>query len=398
MVRVKSALTFLTALAVLAAPSAAAAQDSYKSHRKIWYALIGAAVVGGVTFALTNNNERGIGNCTDQTCVTAVTTAMGGLVGYLVGRDIDSKRERRFAAGPSLEYEFQNIPLQLVPDRMTAFPGGAAVVGLGGARIVMRDGTMTLHGRGVRGIEDVAVLPSSNILILSTPRSLLAFPVRDEHGQGTVIDERGGGTMEAIRDNLAVAGVDSLRLLALHMRDEVVDAETLAGFESFDYVADMAYSPFSGLTWVLTDDLLTAYNSDLEMVGELLLPAIGRSVRAHGSRLVVAAGTNGAFVVDATDPEDARVVGEFTGMRFAYAADLDGDLLYVAGGNEGVAVVDMSGSEPRVVGIAREVRFASDVIVAGESDVWILDREGRQVQIAEFGVRDGAGGGAGNAN
>ena len=378
-------LTVLVAAAVMLTPLTAEAQGEYNSHRKWWYAAIGAVVVGGATFALTGDLEAGSG-CSSQACITAVSTVMAGGVGFLLGRDVDRKRERRFRAGPSLRYDYENFGLGMVPDRLTGFPGGAAVVGLGGARIVMKDGTTRARGLGVRGIEDVAVFPASDLMVLSTPTSLIAFPIRDDEGQGTVIDEQGGGAMETVNDNLAVASRDSLRMLALRMRDEEISTETMAGFETFDYVADMAFSSYDGLTWVLTDDVLTAYNSDLEMVGEVILPAPGRTVRVQGSRLVVAAGTNGVFIVDATDPETPEVVGEFTGVRFAYSADIDGDLVYVAAGNEGVAVIDASDPQVELVGVAREVRFASDVAVTGDSELWILDREGRLVQRAEIEV------------
>ena len=84
------------------------------------------------------------------------------------------------------------------------------------------------------------------------------------------------------------------------------------------------------------------------------------------------------------------MVLEYKGVRFAYAADLDGDQLFIAAGPEGVAVVDISGAEPRVLGVARNVKFASDVIPVGNGEMWILDREGRRVQIAEF-ITEAAG-------
>ncbi len=84
------------------------------------------------------------------------------------------------------------------------------------------------------------------------------------------------------------------------------------------------------------------------------------------------------------DPAAPRMVQQFDGVRFAYAADLDGDLLYVAAGHEGVAVVDIGGDEPNVIGLARESRFAIDVVVTESGDAWILDREGRSLQLADL--------------
>ena len=197
--------------------------------------------------------------------------------------------------------------------------------------------------------------------------------------------------MEVFSDRLAVAGLDTLRLLSFKGQGSELAVETLLGVEQRDFVTDMAFSEFGRIGWVLAESRLTSYTSNLEMIAVTELPAAGRKVRARGSRLVVAAGTHGAFVLDVADPSAARVVLTYEGVRFAYAADIHGDLLYVAAGPEGVAVVDISGSEPRVVGVARHPRFATDVVVTEGGEIWILDRDGRSVQIAEFGLQTAAG-------
>lgn len=363
------------------------AQDGGGGHRKWLFAALGA-VVAGVP-ALVFNEGRTLGsNCSDDFCVTAVAGALGAGIGWLIGNEMDSQAKRRMAAGPSIEYDFRDVPVGLVPDRIVGFSGGAAVIGLGGARVILRDGTVFRRGSGVRGLEDVAAVPALDLLVLSTTANLLAFPVRGEEVQGRVIDERGGGAMAAVQENLAVAGLDSLRLLRLRGEATDISVETASSREHFGFVFDMAFSPFSGVTWVLVEDRLTAYSRDLERVGELTLPAAGRSVRARGGRLAVAAGTNGVYVVDARDPSVPRVVQQFTGVRFAYSADLAQDRLYVAGGPEGLVVVDISGAEPRVLGVARAVKLASDVSVSEDGSVWILDRDGQKVQIATFGRGD----------
>lgn len=357
-------------------------------HRKWLYALIGAAVAGVPAYVF--NNGRSIGsNCSGDTCVTIVASALGGGAGWLIGSELDAKAARRRAAGPSLDYDFRNVSLGLVPDRMSGFPGGAAVIGLGGARVVMHDGTIYQRGVGVRGIEDATVMPMLDLLVLSTTGNLLAFPVRGEDAQGQVIDERGGGTMEVFQQNLAVAGLDSLRMLKLEQGDGEITIETLAQLEQLDFVTDMAFSHYSRVGWVLVDDRLVGYSAELEKLGELVLPAAGRSVRERGGQLAVAAGTSGAYVVDARDPSAPEVVRHFTGVRFSYAADLGrGDLLFVAAGPEGLAVVDIREDPPVVIGVAREVDMATDVNVAEDGSVWILDRDGQRVQIARFARDD----------
>ena len=377
----KLLILLLTATVLLATSSSALAQDKYVSNRRWIYAVVGGVVVGGAAATVSNSSEVAAG-------------LIGAGVGFLIGRDVDKMNARRYAAGPSIKYDYKNFSLGMVPDRMTSFPGGAAVVGLGGAKIVMKDGSIASRAVGVRGIEDVALLPSSDLLVLSTASSLIAYPAGDASAKGQVIDDRGGGSMAALQNQLAVAGRDSLRVLDVKTDGEDVSTETVASEETFEFIVDMAYDPFHRITWVLTEDVLSGYTSDLRKVAEVTIPAPGRTVRARGSQLVVAAGASGVYVLDAANASTPRVVKHFTGVRFAYAADLDGSLLYVAAGDEGVPIVDITGSEPRVVGVARQVSFASDVVVAGESEVWILDREGRQIQIAEFEIENASAGDA----
>ena len=242
----------------------------------------------------------------------------------------------------------------------------------------------------MRGIEDVAVLSSVNLLVLSTYANLIAFPLRGDSALGEVIDESGGGAMESMGEQLLVAGLDSLRILRLAKGATQISSETLVGIDHAEFVTDMTYARFGRVSWLLLEDRLVAYDSNLEKLGELQLPVTGRTVRADGSRLAVAAGSDGVYVFDVTDPTLPRLVLEYKGVRFAYAADLEGDRLYVAAGPEGVAVVDVSGEEPRVLGVAREVEFANDVMPTGGGEIWILDRDGRRVQIAEI-VTEAAG-------
>ena len=386
----RSTAVALAIALVVALPTAGPAQDSPKSYKRFYLAVGGFILVGVPAYVFTSEDAFKSG-CSSKSCVGLVAGLMAAGIGFLVGMEMDKSYSRRMAAGPSLDYTFRDIPLDLVPDRMTYFPGGAAVVGASGARIIREDGSVHPRGSGVRGIEDVAVIPSLDLLVLSTFSNLIGFSVEDDSVQGRVIDQRGGGVIEAFQSRLAVAGLDSLRLLGIRRKDDNdYDVETVAGFENPDYVTDISFPGYGRVGWVLTEARLTAYTAGLEKVGEVELPAAGRTVRGHGNRLAIAAGTNGVYVLDASDPAAPRVVQQYTGVRFAYAADLEGDRLYVAAGTEGVAVVDISGDQPRVIGVARHTEFATDVRVSGVGKVWILDRDRQLVQIVDFGVTNAA--------
>jgi hypothetical protein len=376
----------LTLAVLLIAPRPADAQF-LKTNRRWIFALVGAAVVGIPAAALTESKDSGSDvACSSKACVGALTGGIGALIGFLVGAEMDSRYSRRMAAGPSLDYEFRDVPLGMTPDRMAPFPGGAAVIGVRGARIVGRDGTVRERGAGVRGIEDVEVLPQKDLLVLSTFANLLSFSLQHDTVQGQVIDQRGGGSMAAFEERLAVAGQDSLRLLSLDRVDGSVTVETVSGRQNASYVTDMTFSRFGRTGWILMEDRLASVKADLTVLGELQLPAVGRSLNAAGERLLVSAGSDGVWVIDGRNPTEPKIVLSYTGVKFAYAAALQDDTLYVAAGPEGVAVVDISGAEPRILGVARESQFAVDVSVVGDGEIWILDRGGRSVQIASFGA------------
>jgi hypothetical protein len=380
----RRSIALAVTLAVISPASGLAQSKSYKR----WYFGIGGALAIGIPAYVFTSEERSFSSsCSSKGCVGGVAAAVGGIIGFLIGMELDNKYERRMRAGPTFDYSFRNVPLDIVPDRIAGFQGGAAVVGMGGARVIRSDGTVQSRGSGVRGIEDVAVLPALDLLVLSTFSNLLSFQLANDSAYGRVIDERGGGSMEVFESRLAVAGLDSLRLLDLTRIDDDVRIETVAGFENSEYVTDMAFDADRNIGWILKETRLASYEAGLRKIGEVTLPAAGRMVRAQGNRLVVAAGSSGAFVLDARDPAAPRVVQQYEGVRFAYAADLDGDRMYVAAGTEGVALVDISGADPQVVGVARETRFATDVVVSGVGVVWIVDRDGKSVQIADFSAR-----------
>lgn len=383
-------------LAVLLIAADTADAQFLKTNRRWIFALVGAAAVGIPAAAFTKSKEAGSDvACSSKACVGTLAGGIGGLIGFLVGAEMDSRYSRRMAAGPSLDYDFRDVPLGMTPDRMAPFPGGAAVIGVRGARIVGRDGSVQERGAGVRGIEDVEVLPQKDLLVLSTFANLLSFSLRNDSIQGQVIDQRGGGSMAAFEERLAVASQDSLRLLSLDRVDGSVTVETVSGRENPSFVTDMTFSDYGRTGWILMEDRLVAVDPDLTVLNELQLPAVGRSLRTAGDRLLVSAGSDGVWVIDARNPTDAKIVLTYTGVKFAYAAALQGDTLYVAAGPEGVAVVDISGREPRILGVARESRFAVDVSVVEDGEIWILDRGGRSVQIASFGARAATPSGSG---
>ena len=84
-------------------------------------------------------------------------------------------------------------------------------------------------------------------------------------------------------------------------------------------------------------------------------------------------GEKGVALFDITDRGAPEVAWRWTAAHFAYNVSIDGTRLYVAAGPEGVYLVDLSGEAPRTIGLARSLGFAS-AIVSGDGHTFILDR------------------------
>jgi hypothetical protein len=127
--------------------------------------------------------------------------------------------------------------------------------------------------------------------------------------------------------------------------------------------------------WVATDSALASYSlagDSLVQLASTRLRGGVRSVRADGSRVVVAAGERGLWLFDG-DGDTVRERFVWTGARFAYDALITRERVYVAGGGEGLYVLDARAARGAVLGLARQLGFA---VALGESGgyTYVLDR------------------------
>jgi len=157
-------------------------------------------------------------------------------------------------------------------------------------------------------------------------------------------------------------------------------------------VTDLAYASYAGVLWMLARDRLMAWSaSGLEELGNVRLPATGRSISLSGDRALVAAGSEGLVLVDIERPEAPRVVAHVRGIRFAHDAVLVGKTAYVAVGNGGVLILDLEDpASPRTVGVVRDIGFASGLARGAGDEIYVVDREGQRLYVVQTGVQGGA--------
>ncbi|MBI4546023.1 MAG: hypothetical protein HY703_12555 [Gemmatimonadetes bacterium] len=371
-----------------------AEQSEATAYRRWVLALVGAAVAT-VPALLTKEKEDARGACQSKACLTALAATMGASAGFLIGRERDQAAARRNAGGPTLKLETRAVELDLLPERLTAYQGGAVVVGREGMAAVQQDGRINRLAGDMRGVQAAAGLPAHDALLAATASGVFSFPLRDR-APGRLVLQQGGAALEPMgADQVALGGGALLRRLKLTGQGAMLQLEEEARAASPGAFTALAYSPFAGVLWNLSHDRLVARSAaGFEEVGSVTLPAGGRSLSLSGGRALVAAGSQGVFLLDISQPDAPRIMSQVQGLRFAFDAVLEGDRAYVALGRQGLLVIDVSDvAHPRTIGVARNLGFVSEVDLAGAGKVYALDREGGRLFTVDTGAAAAASSG-----
>ncbi|HEY8470604.1 MAG TPA: hypothetical protein VIL18_13220 [Longimicrobiales bacterium] len=357
-----------------------------KGHRRFLLAALGIAIGTLPALAVPGRSSDGSGFCSSRSCTMALGAAMGGSAGFLIGRDLDRSAALREARGPTLHLPLQTIELDLTPEAVDAYEGGAIVIGREGIATVGQDRTVRRRGGAIRGVSAAAALPAHDAVLAVTGTGVYSFDLTGSQEAGRMVLPEGGATLEPIAaDQVVLAGSDLVRRLRLSGRGSLVRLAEESRGPGMGLSTALAYSPQAGILWSLAGDRLVAKTPEFREVGSVVLPAAGRSLSISGERAIVAAGPNGLFTVDIREPANPRLLGQLRGIGFAFDAVLQGDTAYIAAGREGLLVVDVADpGAPRVLGVTRGLGFVGSVALAPDGRLYATDREGERLFLLEL--------------
>ncbi len=363
----------VVAVALLAPTPAAAQESGPGSHRKWLGGAIGAVVAGIPTFTSADFDPN-LGNCTRTECFAPLATAVGFTLGFLIGKEFDDGAARRFVAGPRLDLSpRQTIQLPFLPDRGRA--AGAVALWSGAEGLIRLEGGVQSPLGGLRGLRDATLLEERAALVAATPSGLFALPLVRDDMPGRRIDARGARLAAAGNGGgLVVSGAAGL--LGFTSRGEGADLELseAARTTGDPLAADLVWPRASRIAWVLEGPRLVARDGrTLEEVGALELTASARSLDVDAALGVVAAGRDGVYVIDVSDPAMPRLAARYQGVRNAFDVALLESRAYVAAGEQGLVVVDVGRpAEPKVAAVARNLGSPS-LVLRTSGQIWVVD-------------------------
>lgn len=327
-----------------------------------------AAVAASVYFV--RGTDEAVGSCARPGCVLPLTIGAGLFVGYLMGREVDQAHALRYRQGAPVFTPGDQLRLEGEPQWLSIGERLGAAGGVGGVHLFNTGGIPRVLARrasGIRGLRAVEV--GDGVVAVASVTGLYEFAVDSAVGER----RRDGdiSSMTTLRARRVVGIGDRVELApGAGARDTAWTRRSLGA-----PVRAMTADARSGVLWVATDSALVA----LTLAGDSLvqrsstrLRGGARSVRADGTRVVVAAGERGLWLFD-TDGATARERFVWTGARFAYDALITRERLYVAGGGEGLYVLDARASRGVVLGLARQVGFAVALGERGDY-TYVLDR------------------------
>jgi hypothetical protein len=338
-------------------------------------ALVGVALAGGYASAVDKAIPP---SCDPWGCAMPFLSVSGAITGLFLAREIDAQRRaERPRVGVRDRVGLEYAVLPAMPDGMSIRDSLIAVVSDSGISIFAAEAkprALRRRGIGLRGLRDVALLPGNARLLVSSDvalygtSSVSGVASRLLDGAITAIAAGGDGWLAA---RGAAITVERQRDGAT-VRDSINVGTT---------AISAAYDEYSGSWWVGTDSALlrVEWNANAESglrMAERIATAGGvRAIASSPSWITVALGEAGvaAWRRGAAGGGLVTPIRLQSEPRFAYDLAFYNNTLLVAGGTDGLVRIALDPT-PTVLGVSRDLPFATLVNVDAKNGIWVGDR------------------------
>ena len=348
--------------------SSAVGTVTHPKPKSLTLGIAGVIIGGLVGFGFSRGGKQ------PGSQMTVIGAAAGGLAGFFIGRQFDERRAVTYRGAPSLRIPNVAIGLDGDPNVLAVRDSEAAVGGSAGVELFnAADPQLTPIGHranGLRGVDALAMAPGTGWLAIGSRSGLYLYP--PVRGPGILVGRAGVSSIAAAETRIFAAVDDRVEIVPV----TADSARSWPGTALGAPVRDVALDEARAVIWASTDRELVALHltgDSLVRIGSAPLPGIGLRMTIEGATAAVAMGEKGVAVFDITDAAHPTQRAVWTGARFAYDVSIDGTRLFVAAGPEGVYLVDLASDGPRTFGLARSLGFAS-ALVSHDHHTFILDR------------------------
>jgi hypothetical protein len=381
---VSRAVAFTLACSLVVGPAApalaqpAADPAAGSPVRRLKYTVVGGLVGVALAAGYASVVDKAVPpSCDPWGCAMPFLSLSGAITGLFLAREIDAQRrvERpRVGVRDRVGLEYEQLPA--MPDGMSLRDSLIAIVSDSGVSIFaaeVKPRALRRRGVGLRGLRDVALLPGNTRLLVSSDvalygtSSVAGTASRLLDGTITAIAVGGDGWLAA---RGAAITIESQRGGAA-VRDSVNVGMT---------ATSAAYDENSSSWWVGTDSVLLRVEVNTNAGGGLRIAErinTGGGVRAIATSrdwIAVALGESGVAawrrIGSGGIVMPTRLQSE---PRFAYDLAFYNDTLLVAGGTDGLVRIALDPT-PTVLGVSRDLPFATLVKVDAKNGIWVGDR------------------------
>lgn len=345
--------------------------------RRLRYTVVGGLVGVALAAGYSSVVDKAVPpSCDPWGCAMPFLSLSGAITGLFLAREIDAQRRaERPRVGIRDRVGLEVAVLPAMPNGMSLRDSLIAIVSDSGVSLFAAEAkprALRRRGVGLRGLRDVALLPGNERLLVSSDVALYGTSSR-------------AGTASRLLDGaitaIAVGGDGWLaaRGAAVTVESQRGGATVRDSLDIGTPAISAAYDESSASWWVGTDSALLRLDgttgSGLRIAERISTGAGVRAIASSRDWVAVALGEAGVTAWRRGDAGGGIItpVRLQSEPRFAYDLAFYNGTLLVAGGTDGLVRIALDPT-PTVLGVSRDLPFATLLKVDAKNGIWVGDR------------------------